>query len=239
MPTADERRSELIAAAVSDELSAAERAELDVLRSVDPAVDREIESLRSMLQAVAQASPDWEQVDASPALRDRILRAAGAVPDPLHASGAARPPRSAKRSRRRRAWVPLLAAACLAVGIGVGALLPPLFASAPAGPPGTLGAIEAVEVRDTLEDATIEAEIVAHTWGTEAILDADGLDVGASYDIVLIGTDGTEFSAGAMLGSEVHIHCRVNAAVLREEVARLEIRGEDRAVVAVADLPGV
>ncbi|WP_413320670.1 hypothetical protein AA0Z99_06725 [Agrococcus sp. 1P02AA] len=271
MPTADDRRSELIAAAVSDALSEAERAELDALRAGDPTIDAEVEGLRSMLQAVTRSTPDWEEPEPTATLRDRVLRATGSEPEgvaateapraslepdapaaagapeaagapaavPASAQLGVRAPRSAKRGRRGRAWVPLLAAACLAVGIGVGAVLPPLLAPTPSGPPGTLGAIEAVEVRDDLQDGVVEAEIVAHTWGTEAILDAEGLDVGATYDVVLIGTDGTEFSAGAMLGSEVRIHCRVNAAVLREDVVRLEIRGEDAGVVAVADLPNV
>ncbi|WP_072313259.1 hypothetical protein [Agrococcus sp. Marseille-P2731] len=233
MPTADDRRSELIAAAVSDDLSAAERAELDALRASDPAIDAEIEGLRSMMQAVARATPAWEEAEPSAALRDRVVRVT--APPQL----GVRAPRSARRAQRRRAWVPLLAAACLAVGIGVGAVLPPLLTPTPQGPPGTLGAIEAVEVRESLDEGTVEAEIVAHTWGTEAILDADGLEVGATYDVVLIGTDGTEFSAGAMLGSDVRIHCRVNAAVLREDVVRLEVRGEDAGVVAVADLPTI
>lgn len=75
--------------------------------------------------------------------------------------------------------------------------------------------------------------------GTEAVIDAEGLTVGATYRVVFIGGDGTEFPAGEMLGSEVAIHCRLNAAVLREDTVRVEIRDATSGVVASADLPEI
>ena len=115
----------------------------------------------------------------------------------------------------------------------------PAIDSTPNGPPGTLGAIEAIDLRNEPTGTTIDADVVAHTWGTEAVLDATGLEVGATYAVILVGADGTEFSAGAMLGSAVPIHCRVNAAVMREDVVRLEIRDAEAGIVAAAELPEV
>ncbi|MGC5225474.1 hypothetical protein ACPW96_23155, partial [Micromonospora sp. DT81.3] len=142
------------------------------------------------------------------------------------------------RRTNRRPWLtPLMGAACLLIGLAIGFGTPALTSIAPSGPPGTLGAIEPIDVRDAVAGVQVDAELVAHTWGTEAVLDATGLDIGATYTVVFIATDGTQFPAGQMLGSQVPIHCRVNAAVLREDALRLEIRDADATLVAHADLP--
>lgn len=237
MTLSEEQRAALIAAAVAGELDEARARELDAARAEDPTIDPELDELRSTLARVRAAVPSWEQVDAAP-MRTRILGALDGVPAMQRGDRAAAGARTAPQRPRRRRWaVPLLAAACLAIGIGVGAALPAVLGAPPTGPAGTLGAVEEVDVRDSIPNATIEAQIVAHTWGTEAILDARGLEEGATYAIVLVGVDGVDHSAGAMLGSAVDIRCAVNAAVLREDVARLEIRDADSRVVATADLP--
>ncbi len=109
----------------------------------------------------------------------------------------------------------------------------------PSGPPGTLGAVEQIAVSDDVGGVDVSAEVVAHTWGTEAYLEASGLDVGATYELVFVGVDGTEFSAGEVLGSDVPIVCRMNAAVLRGDAARMELRDTGDAVIAHAELPAV
>jgi hypothetical protein len=216
MDNPDDRIAELIAAAVADELSADEAVELDALRRDHPWIDEELAQLRALAERVEQSQLDWIEVSADDGLRDRITR------------------------RPRRWLVPLVAAASLAVGLTVGATIPGALSAPPAGDPGTLGAVEELIVDDQSPGAQIEAELVAHTWGTEAILDATGLDVGATYSVVFIGTDGAEYIAGEMLGSDVPIHCRLNAAVLRQDAVRLEIReAGDPRLTAAADLPGV
>ncbi|GAA2068740.1 anti-sigma factor family protein [Microbacterium hatanonis] len=227
MHSPDDRAAELIAAAVAGELSPDEKRELDALRAQHPWIDGEIAELRRLTADFDGMT--WQEVAPDDALRDRVAAIPDAVPIDLA---------PVRESRRTRWILPAVGAACLAVGLAVGVALPPA-GSAPTGPPGTLGALETIDVRDEPSGAAIDADLVAHTWGTEAILDATGLDVGVTYAVVLLGSDGTEFSAGAMLGSDVPIHCSVNAAVLREDVVRLEIRDSRTGVVASADLPEV
>lgn len=257
MDISDERISELIAAAVAGELSPDEEAELDALRQLHPGIAEEIASLRGVAARLSDAEATWTEVAPDDALRDRLralfdadglgatASATSAPPTavpPAPASDAPTGPEaSAAPVRRPSRWVVgmLGAAACVGIGLGAGLLVPAALSAPPTGPPGTLGAVEPVEVRDASDGTAIDADLVAHTWGTEAVLDATGLEVGATYAIVFIGTDGSEFSAGEMLGSPVAIHCRVNAAVLREDVARLEIRDDAGIAIAAAEVPDV
>ncbi|MFG6476437.1 hypothetical protein ACFXP7_08605 [Microbacterium sp. P06] len=230
MNSPDDRAAELIAAAVAGALTPAESAEFDDLRRREPWIDDEVASLRALTGELDGVS--WTPSEPDGSLRDRVASIS------LHEATDAPAPMTELRPRPRRWVLPALGAACLALGLVLGVALPS-FNTTPSGPPGTLGAVEPVDVSDGPEGTTIDADLVAHTWGTEAIVDAAGLEVGATYAVVLVASDGTEYSAGAMLGSAVPIHCSVNAAVLREDVARLEIRDAGSGVVAAADLPEV
>lgn len=247
MSTADERRDELVAAAVTDDLDDAERAELDALRASDPRVQAEIDELRAVSDRLGALAPGprasaWRDDEPSPAL-------AGAVLASTEGSGSAR--RSARPSARpsaprRRLGLVAAAVALVAVGAG-GALGVQQLVSddtaeddlAVQGPPGTLGAVEPVAFAADDDPADVDAALVAHTWGTEAVLDVEGLPPGQVYDVVFLDVDGTEVSAGAFLGSTVEIHCSVNAAILREDVRVLRIQLPDGTVVRSAELPAV
>lgn len=225
MRTPDERIEELIAAAVAGELSELESGELAQLAQVHPWIPDEVARLRDVAERAERAGIEWEDPIVTAALRERVL---GEIPaEPV------------EESRRRRPWgVLLLGAACLTIGLGIGAALPGVLSSPPSGPPGTLGAYEPLVVTESAGIA-VDADLVAHTWGTEAVLDLEGLIVGETYRVVFVGEDGTEFPAGEMRGSEVPIHCRLNAAVLREQTVRLEVRTDESIVIASADLPRV
>ncbi|MET2010359.1 hypothetical protein ABXJ56_02315 [Microbacterium chocolatum] len=235
MRARDERIEELIAAAVADDLTPVERAELDDLRAVHPWIDDEIASLSRVAARAAAEGSGWRDLPVSAALRERVLGSASAVT----AAG-----RSVSVAPRR--WfAPALAAACLVVGIvtgfGVASLTaidpePSLAEPAPTGPVGTLGAVEPVAMRAD-PGIDVDADVIAHTWGTEALLEVEGLAVGETYAVVFVGEDGREYSAGEMLGSEVPIVCRLNAALLREDAVRMEIRDAGSDVVAGAELP--
>lgn len=227
MHTPDDRIEQLMAASAAGDLTPREQDELRRLALAHPWIDDEVERLREVAARVAAADAEWQEVSVTDALRARIL---GDIP-------ARTPP----ALRSRRPWVPpLVGAACLVLGLAIGAGVPALTALPPTGPPGTLGAYEPLAVTEQSGlDVDVDADLVAHTWGTEAVIDATGLTVGSTYRVVFIADDGTEFPAGEMLGSAVAIHCRLNAAVLREEAVRLEIRDAGSTVVASADLPGV
>ena len=130
------------------------------------------------------------------------------------------------------------AAACLVVGAGLGLLLPELLTPGVSGPPGTLGAIEHVDFEGEPDGVSVGGDLVAHTWGTETVLKVAGLGEG-SYRVVVIDTQGLEHDSGAFLGSRREIDCRMNAAVLRGDVASVAIRSDSGQTVATAAVPQI
>lgn len=235
MPSRDDRIEELITASIAGELTPKEREELDHLRGEHPWIDDEISALSTIDARLRQVDLSWEEPTGIDTLRKRILSQIPTTRRDVRAEATHNAPVS---TRTRRRWMtPLVAAACLVVGVAVGVGVPALASLPRSGPPGTLGAVEPVDVRDEVPGIDANADLVAHTWGTEAVLDITGLEVGETYAVVFIDADGTEFSAGEMLGSMVPIHCRLNAAVLRPDAVRLEIRDAAAEPIAVADLP--
>lgn len=234
MRTPDDRIAELMAAALAGELTASESEEWEALRRRRPDVEDEFRELAALSGRLREGDVTWTPPRDADALGDRILRAV----DAETVSRATGSPVTATPARGPRRWIaPLVAAACLVAGVAVGVSWPDPAVTTPSGPPGTLGAIEPVDLNGVPDGVGIEADLVAHTWGTETVVEATGLDVGATYEVVLIDESGVEYSAGAMLGSEVPIECRLNAAVMRTEAVRLEVRSEDRSILAQADLP--
>ncbi|MGN7967743.1 hypothetical protein [Microbacterium sp. 22296] len=236
MRTPDDRWAELVAAALAGELTAAEKIELDDIRRTDSVRAEEYTALEEVAGRLRQGDIGWT---APRGTSDLFARIEAAV-DRRDPSVADPPPVSPIGTRRRRWVTPVIAAACLATGVAIGAGGAGMFGSpAPSGPPGTLGAVEQIAVSDDARGVDVTAEVVAHTWGTEAYLEASGLDVGATYELVFVGVDGTEFTAGEVLGSDVPIVCRLNAAVLRGDAARMELRDTTDVVIAHAELPAV
>jgi anti-sigma-K factor RskA len=121
----DERIDELIALAVSGELSAGEQAELDALLEDDESAARE-------LHAAASAAAELQSggaVEPPAALRARVMdevavteQVAPAMPAAAPGPPGVAPPVSLDAARRRRMLAPLLAAAAAVVVIGVAAV---------------------------------------------------------------------------------------------------------------------
>ncbi|WP_440695737.1 hypothetical protein [Clavibacter nebraskensis] len=257
---ADDRRGELIAAALADDLSPAETAELDALRAADPTVDEELALLGGLPGAIRGVG-GWRDTEPSADLARRIELIAdgrgesadGAAPesapspaaDAGHADAAADGDDLARRratrgSRTRRAALLVAgAAACLAIGAAGGAFLATPRADVATGPAGTLGAVEDVTFAGAPAGVDVEGDVVAHTWGTETVLSVDGLPAGDAFSVVVIDAAGGEHASGTMLGSAVRIDCRLNADVLRQDAASVEIRDAAGDRVAVAELPPV
>lgn len=238
MRTPDDRWAELSAAALAGELSRAEAAEFDELRRADPAREREYAEMQDLVRRLRQGDLTWTAPRDSGDLADRI--SASIAREDAETAPSSRDGGPVASRRRRTWWTPALAAACLVVGLVVGVGGANLFdRPVPSGPPGTLGAVEQITVSDDTAGVDVDAQLVAHTWGTEAYLEASGLDVGATYELVFVGADGTEFPAGEVLGTDVQIVCRMNAAVLRGDTVRMELRDTGDLVVAHAELPAV
>lgn len=249
MNARDDRRAELIAAAVADDLDDTETAELRELAASDPTVATDIADLRALTESLASRGPTgpWLESSTSPDLRERVLGTTG---------GSAWPPRTredpgtpeVQRKQRfgQRRSIGLVAAAALVglvvgsgVVLGVDALRPTSDEQSVAitGPPGTLGAYEKVAFTTSVPTVDIEGGLVAHTWGTETFLDMDGISDRGPYEVVLVDRSGTELKSGTFLGSDVTIECRMNAAVLRGDVVEIEIRSSDGSLLASAQLP--
>lgn len=242
------RRDELIAAALADDLSPAERVEFDELRATDPGVDAELASLGVVVGGLSTFGR-WDDVAPSDRLRDRV-EAVGRDAAVDGADVAEGPDATVTRigphvaaARAGRGRRPLLiavaAAACLAVGAGGGALLAMPRDAVVTGPAGTLGATEHVDFTGQPAGVDLDGDLVAHTWGTETVLSVDGLPTGSAFTVVVVGDDGSEYESGAFLGSDVRVDCRLNAAVLRPDVASVEIRAADGRDIAVASVPPV
>jgi len=224
-----DRRAELMAAALASDLTPDELQEFDRMRLDDPSIDRELAKLGEVT-GVLNTLPPWLPNESAPsdgAEGERGARSAAVTA--LHRDSG-RPVRFALAAG---------AAACLVIGVVIGALLPDRDAAPVAGPPGTLGAAEPVDFEGEPAGVETEAELVAHTWGTETVVQISGLDSG-SYQVVVTDTGGREYDSGTFLAASGEIECRLNAAVLREDVAAVSIRSEESGKdIAVASVPKV
>jgi hypothetical protein len=241
----DARRAILISGALSGDLSAAEQDELDALRRTDSTVDTEIRELANALRATTAAAPHWDASEPSDTLRDRVLAlssegdVAGAPSLDAPVLVPTVPADGARVSHlRRRPWLLALgAAACVAAGAGGVLLAQPTVPGPPSGPPGTLGALEQISFSGEPSGVDIDGSLVAHTWGTETILNITGLTEPDPYDVVLVTVAGETLNSGSFLGSTVAIDCEMNAAVMREAVASVEIQDASGTIVARAQVP--
>ncbi len=234
-----DRRAELIGAALAGELTPQERAELDELARRDSTVEEELAELRETLGQVEAGGPHWTEAAPPDDLADRVA----AIADLSGTADRTVAVESRTTARTRPSWRAhagrVLVAACL-VGLGVVGTLG--YQSAvqgpPDGPPGTLGAVEEITFDGEPGGSRVEGALVAHTWGTETVLEVAGFDVGETYEVVLVTTSGEELASGTFIGTEETVECRMNAAVLREDVAEVRIVSSDgRSVRLVADLP--
>ncbi|MEJ5943802.1 hypothetical protein WDZ17_00650 [Pseudokineococcus basanitobsidens] len=227
-PGGRDRRAELLGGAATDDLDVAERAELERLLADDPSAARELEELRSVLAALPPRGSGWVEAPAPPAGDLDVGGRRGTGP---HVDRA---------TRRRRPWALGAAAAALVVG-GAGAALgvESLVERPPAGPAGTLGAVEQVELSGGPTGVDADLAVVAHTWGTETVLDVAGLEAGVDYRLVLLDRTGRQVSSGGFVGADAVVECRLNAPVLREDARRLAVLGTGGETVLAADLPPV
>lgn len=130
--------------------------------------------------------------------------------------------RARRRSMGRRGFLLGGAAASVgaAMGIGVTAVLDE------EGPP-----TEAIALSDVAPGVQAGAELINHTWGVELLLTVDGLAPGRTFDATYRTTDGRAVTAGSFVGIAGPYLCRMNGAVLREELEEIEIVDGDGAIV--------
>ena len=234
MPEHQDRGAELIAGALAGELSTDEQKELDTLLKGDAALREELSTMSGMLPTLRDALPGrWREEEPSRGLREAVQQIPARTGD-THQDSATPAPGAPKR-RLGRALAG--AAACVAVGVGLTLGTQYIVNAPPQGPPGTYGAVEPVNFQDETTGVEIDGSLIAHTWGTETVLEIEGLQAGEPFVVVLIAEDGEQFQSGTFFGSDVPIDCRMNAAVMRDDVERLEIRAIDGETVTTAELP--
>ena len=215
MPEAHERWHGMLGLAAIEALPVSEADELAAHLAECPHCRTELEDLRATAATMYAADVDVNGHDdpPPPVLRERAVWAVAKA-------------RRADRLRRRVVTGIAAAAACLAV-FAAGLAVP-----GPAGPPQEVLAL------DTQGGVEAEAALVAHTWGTEVKFEIVGLSDGEVYDVTFLSRDGRRVSAGTILGVDDRpVVCAMNAAVLRENAARLEVAASDGAVVLAAAVP--
>jgi hypothetical protein len=224
----DELRVELLmAAATGERLQPDVATRLERLLADDPTARQELAEISEVLAVLPEhAGWAWDPSAPPPDLEDRILAATKA-------------PTALARSRWRPGLVAACAAGLLALGAAGGWGVAQVENEPPVGPPGTPGAIEPVTFTAEPEGIDIDASVVAHTWGTEAVFDVAGLEPGSRYEVVVVGRDGEELLAGSFLATDGTVVCRMNAAMLRPQATALAIRGPDGEEVLRAELAPV
>ncbi len=229
MDRSQDRREQLIAAAVAGELSDHEQVEVDRWCADDAGFATELAELTALVGGLRDLGTGWTEEPPPATLGHDVGRAVDAG-------------ESRSTPRRRGSALVLAAVALVAAGVGGTLVVERVLAvdgSAPTGPPGTLGAVEQVAVTTEPSGTSVELSLVAHTWGTETVMEVDGFDVGARYEVVLLDREGDAVPSGSFIGSEVPIDCRVNAALLREDVTAVEIIGPGGEVLVDAPVPAV
>ncbi|MDO9380962.1 MAG: hypothetical protein Q7T56_19125 [Nocardioidaceae bacterium] len=222
----DDRLAELLGAASADELTSAEREELlDVLRH-DPEAAAHLGDHQDVVAALRSSDLTWQDAGVSRGLRARVLS------------------QTVGADLRRRLPVLLAAAAAAVVLAGFGGYVLGTQDAGPddpvvAGGPGTLGAIEPVTFAEVPEGVDVDASLVAHTWGTETVLDVSGLRTGERYRVELAETDGDVLTTGSFIAAADVTDCRMNGAVPRADVEAVRVLDASGTTVLTADLPRV
>ena len=114
----------------------------------------------------------------------------------------------------------------LAVVIALAVFVPP--------PPPPLEPV-VLDMVDQRVDA--DANLIAHTWGTELVLVASGLEDGSTYILTFVGSDGTTVPGGTFVGiGDEPLTCNLTAALLRNDAAGFTVTTPDGTLVLEADL---
>lgn len=213
------RYRELLGAYVLGRLEEDERRELERHISECPRCRAEVSELRSVtellpLARVPEASD--EEPGPPPDLEEQVVAEAES------------------RRWRERSWSRALTAAAVLLLVVVGALI--VFGTREPGQPG-LGEVEPVAFSVTREDVSADAAVVAHTWGTEVLLEVEGLEAGEVYTVSIERMDGAPVPTGTFIGvRDATVDCQLNGAVLRQDARAVVVMSADGDVVLRSDL---
>jgi hypothetical protein len=211
---------EQVGAFLLGKLDEGERTDMQTHLNSCPVCQAEVRELQPVVAALADAVPDRIDDDPLPPgdLEELTL---APIMEEIH---------FARRRRRRFQWSALAAAAICVVVVGLAGftwLLEPAVALVEPVPFSVAPGME------------VEGHLIAHAWGTEIRLLVSGLRDGQTYKVTLVSEDGERVNSGTFIGiGDKPLSCTFNAALLRKEANRLEVRttpgGE---LVSFAKLP--
>ncbi|MGH8932210.1 MAG: anti-sigma factor family protein [Egibacteraceae bacterium] len=128
----------------------------------------------------------------------------------------------------KRRW-PLAVAAALLSALATAAAL--TLSRPPAVP------VEEVALSQVPPGVEAEAQLIAHTWGTEVQLVVSGLADGQAYTVYVDSDQGDHIPAGTFLGTgAAPLRCNLNSAVLRGDAVAFEVLDGDGDVVMRSNL---
>jgi Putative zinc-finger len=218
-PEERHRYQEQIGAFLLGNLDGVERAAMQAHVDGCSACQAEVRELEPVVAALAFAAPDRiEEAPQPPGdLEESTL---APILKEMH---------RARRRRRRSQWSGLAAAAVCVVAIGLAGftwLLEPAVAW------------EQLSSSWETRGAEVEGNLIAHDWGTEIRLAVSGIQDGRSHRVTLVSEDEEQVHAGTFIGTgDEPLRCKLNAALLRKDADRLEVRTPDGELVFSAELP--
>ena len=214
------RYREQIGAFMLGKLDEGERAALQRHLNSCPVCQAEERELEPVVVALSYAAPDridenrWPPEDLEESTLAPIL---GEM-------------RRERRHKGRSRWSELAAAAICVVAIGLAGftwLLEPAIAL-----------VEPVPFSVVGSGMKVEGNLIAHDSGTEINLVVSGLRDGQTHRVTLVSEDGERVNSGTFIGMEDKpFRGTFNAALLRKDTDRLEVRTPDGKLVFFAKLP--
>jgi hypothetical protein len=212
------RYREQIGAFLLGKLDGGERTAMQTHLSSCPVCQAEVRELEPVVAALADASPDRIDEDPLP-------------PEELEGSTLA-PILGEKHRVRRRSgrfrWSALAAAAICVVVVGLA---------------GLVGLLEPAVALEPLRFSVapgmkVEGHLIEHARGTEIRLEVSGSRDGQTHRVTLVSEDGEQVNAGTFIGiGERTLRGTFNAALLREDADKLEVRAPGGELVFFAELP--
>jgi putative zinc finger protein len=218
-PEERHRYREQIGAFLLGKLDGRERTAMQTHLNSCPVCQAEVRELEPVVAALADATPDRIDEDPWPPgdLEESTL---APILGRIHRG---------RRRQRRLGWSGLAAAAVCVVAIGLAGftwLLEPAVALVEPVPFSVAPGVE------------VEGNLIAHDSGTEIRLIVAGLRDGQTYRVTLVSEDGERVNSGTFIGiGDKPLRCTFNAALLREEADRLEVRTPGGELVFFAKLP--
>jgi hypothetical protein len=223
-PEEHHRYREQIGAFLLGKLDGGERTAMQTHLNSCAVCQAEVRELEPVVAALADAAPDRIDEDLQPRGDLEELTLAPILGE-IH--------RARRRSRRSR-WSVLAAAAICVVAIGLAGftgLVEPAFSLEP-------HLQERLSFSGEAPSVEVEGHLIKHAWGTEIRLVVSGSRDGQTHRVTLVSEDGERVNSGTFIGvGDKPLRGTFNAALLREDADRLEVRTVGGELVFFANIP--